>query len=153
MVDAAAAWAAVGTAWGLAAGPLGYWLRGRKERQNSLPNIRRQYAFHDGFFDCKITIHARTSEDIVVSQIQASGRISIGNPEPVFDKGGMITDWTRDWVDSPAQVEWLIKAGDTQTFPVRVDHPSDDASIRLIFSSSARTLKRRSAIIQPPSIA
>jgi hypothetical protein len=136
--------------WGLAAGPAGFWLGVRRERQNAFPNIRRQYEFWDGGFDCKITIQARTSEDIIVSSVSAGGKVCVDEPDLVFDDGGSIIAYNRHWRDSPATVEWLIRGGETQTFSVMVDSASD-LSIRLTLSSSARTLTRVAAIIQPPA--
>lgn len=135
-------WFAVATGlWGVAAGPVGFWI-GRKDRQRDvLPNIRPvDFGASTLGYSGWIEIEARTSEDVIVTCINAAGGVSlVADGTIVYDDGGTIIEHKYHFVPTPRRIEWRIPGNQTARFKVIVDS-LHHFRIDLTISSSARTL-------------
>ena len=135
-------WLAIVTGlWGLTAGPAGFWL-GRKDRQrDAMPNVRAlDFASASKGFSGVIEIHARTSEDIILTSINAAGPVSANGEEMLeYDEGGGIAKHEWIFTPTPRPLNWRVAGNHTERFKVRVDS-LDHFIIELTISSGARTL-------------
>jgi hypothetical protein len=142
-------WAIFTGVWGLAAGPLGFWI-GRKDRQRDvIPNVRCiDFASGTGGYSGVIEIVARTSEDITVTRIKTAGGISLaGDDNAEYDDGGSIISHQRVFLPTPRVINWHIPGNSTGRYSVVVDS-LQNFQIDLMVSSSARTLRDKVIRVQ-----
>jgi hypothetical protein len=125
-------------AWVAAAGatiiPLvSHGLRRRRERAETMPNIRATYLIGTNCFFVHLEIHNHSSEDITIDKVIASnmafGTYSPWDGERVLPKGSFSPGWT---VPASSTVKHTVMLG---------DDGGNSPNIRLIVSSRARTLK------------
>ncbi|WP_257541091.1 hypothetical protein [Sphingobium sp. CFD-1] len=141
-------WFTIGaTVWGMLAPPVAYIVGRRNEKRAAVPNVRPDFTAGSGGYSGHLEIQARTSEDIIVSSIDAAGRIHTGDTTMLMDNEGNITGHDYDFQRGPRSVYWRIPGGEVRRFKVVVDSLYD-FDIRLTISSSASTLVDRSLIVR-----
>ncbi|MFT4056287.1 MAG: hypothetical protein QM681_17420 [Novosphingobium sp.] len=146
-------WAVFTAGWGLAAGPVGFYVGRRNKRNDALPNVRMQKSQQlAGFYYCIIEVQPRTNEDLTITEISAPGEISLSDDFTAeYDDGGSLLSHERIYRGKKRAVHLVIPynaAGHIEIYVQNARYPQVDLKI----SSSARTLRDkviRVAALQP----
>lgn len=129
-------------------GGIGVWLERRlAQGRAALPIVRARWANHDRVRLVRITLVNRLDEDLLITEIRASGPLIEQSID--YDVGGSITDVALIPGEPVKALDWRIGAKEAGWEEFRFDDPSPSAWAKITISSSSRTLRSRRVTVRP----